>query len=114
MKKHHMGHSKHHSKHHSEHEMHHSKHHSKHHSMHHSEHSEHHSRHDHAESQPKGYGFGENAKEPKGVKASDAGGERHGKIVNGIAMGKADAVSEHAFDGGRHHGVCYEHVRGGK
>lgn len=62
--------------------------------------------------EPRGYGFGSNAKEPKGVKASDESGERKGKIVNGIAMGKADAVGEHKFDGGRHSGVCYEHVRG--
>lgn len=61
--------------------------------------------------EPKGYGFGSNAKEPKGVKASDESGERKGKIVNGIAMGKADGVSEHKFDGGRHSGTCYTHSR---
>jgi hypothetical protein len=62
--------------------------------------------------EPKGYGFGSNAKAPKGVEASDSSGERRGKIVNGIAMGQADAVNEHKFDGGRSKGVCYTHVRG--
>jgi hypothetical protein len=64
---------------------------------------------------PKGYGYGSNAKAPAGVKASDAGGERSGMIKNGIAMGKADNISpDKKFDGGRTSGVCYTHVRGGK
>ena len=62
---------------------------------------------------PKGYGYGSNAKEPAGVKASDAGGERSGMIKNGIAMGKADNISpDKQFNGGRTSGVCYTHVRG--
>ena len=66
---------------------------------------------DNAEMQPKGYGYGSNAKEPAGVKASDASGERHGKIVNGVAMGMADDVSSDQFNGGRSKGVCYTHTR---
>jgi hypothetical protein len=65
--------------------------------------------------QPKGYGYGENAKEPKGVKASDAGGERKEMIKNGIGMGMADNISpDKQFNGGRSSGICYTHVRGGK
>ena len=68
-----------------------------------------------AMNQPKGYGYGSNAKEPSGVKASDAGGERSGMIKNGIAMGKADNISpDKKFDGGRSSGICYTHERGGK
>ena len=67
---------------------------------------------DNAEMQPKGYGYGSNAKEPSGVKASDASGERHGSLKNGIAMGRADAVSSDQFNGGRSKGVCYTHIRG--
>ena len=66
-----------------------------------------------AMNQPKGYGYGSNAKEPGGVKASDASGERSGSIKNGIAMGKADNISpDKQFNGGRSKGVCYTHVRG--
>lgn len=64
-----------------------------------------------AETQPKGYGYGSNAKAPKGVEASDSTGEKHGKIVNGVAMGKADAVSSGQFNGGRSKGTCYTHTR---
>jgi hypothetical protein len=65
--------------------------------------------------QPAGYGYGSNAKEPSGVKASDAGGERMGMIKNGVAMGKADATgADKKFNGGRSSGVCYSHSRGGK
>jgi hypothetical protein len=68
-----------------------------------------------AMNQPKGYGYGSNSKEPSGVKASDAGGERKGMIKNGIAMGKADATgADKKFDGGRTSGVCYTHSRNGK
>ena len=68
-----------------------------------------------AMNQPKGYGYGSNAKEPSGVKSSDAGGERKGMIKNGIAMGKADATgADKKFDGGRSSGVCYTHSRSGK
>jgi hypothetical protein len=39
-------------------------------------------------------------------------GERMGKVVNGVGMGKADATgSDCAFDGGRSKGVCYTHDR---
>jgi hypothetical protein len=62
-----------------------------------------------AEMQPKGYGT--SAKAPKGVEASDSTGEQHGKIVNGVAMGKADAVSSGQFNGGRSKGTCYTHTR---
>jgi hypothetical protein len=63
-----------------------------------------------AEMQPKGYGT--SAKAPGGASASDMTGEKHGKVVNGVAMGKADAMgSNHNFDGGRSKGVCYTHER---
>ena len=65
--------------------------------------------------QPAGSGYGSNAQEPSGVKASDAGGERMGMMKNGVAMGKADATGANKkFDGGRTSGVCYTHSRGGK
>jgi hypothetical protein len=65
--------------------------------------------------QPKGYGQGSNAKEPSGVKASDASGQRMGMIKNGVAMGKADSVgADKQFNGGRSSGVCYTHERGCK
>ena len=60
----------------------------------------------------KGYGFGSNAKAPSGVTASDKSGERMGKVVDGIGMGKADATGpDKMFDGGRSQGVCYVHDR---
>ena len=65
---------------------------------------------DNAEMTPKGYGSG--GKAPAGADAADASGERHGKVVNGIGMGKADGTGpNHAFDGGRSKGVCYVHDR---
>jgi hypothetical protein len=65
---------------------------------------------DNAEMTPKGYGAG--VKRPGGASASDASGERHGKIVNGVGMGKADAVGmDSKFDGGRSKGMCYTHDR---
>jgi hypothetical protein len=67
---------------------------------------------DSAEMQPKGYGYGSNAKAPKGADAADASGNRHEKVVNGIGMGMADRVSSDQFNGGRSKGVCYTHVRG--
>ena len=63
-------------------------------------------------------------REPKGATSRDMTGERHAKIVAGVAMGKADSLG--ARDGshmGRHEGdvgefnegtktgVCYDHVR---
>lgn len=65
--------------------------------------------------EPKGYGYGSNAKAPAGTDAADAGGNRREKIVNGIGMGKADNISpDKQFNGGRTSGVCYTHSRGGK
>jgi len=65
---------------------------------------------DNAEMTPKGYGAG--GKAPAGASGSDMTGERHGKVVNGIGMGKADGTGpNHAFDGGRSKGVCYTHDR---
>jgi hypothetical protein len=67
-------------------------------------------KHDNASKQPAGYGT--SAKAPAGATASDMSGERHGKVVNGVGMGKADATGgNHAFDGGRCKGVCYTHER---
>ena len=49
---------------------------------------------------------------PKGADASDTTGERHGKIVGGVAMGKEDMVGKDAlFNTGRTQGVCYTHTR---
>jgi hypothetical protein len=63
-----------------------------------------------AEMQPKGYGT--SAKAPAGATASDKSGERIGKVVDGIGMGKADATGpDKMFDGGRSQGVCYVHDR---
>lgn len=65
---------------------------------------------DNAEMQPKGYGT--SAKAPAGATASDRSGERMERIVNGVAMGKADATGSNGkFDGGRSKGVCYTHDR---
>lgn len=52
------------------------------------------------------------ATSPKGVDSSDSTGERMGKIVNGVAMGKEDMVGKDAlFNTGRTAGVCYTHSR---
>lgn len=65
---------------------------------------------DNAEMQPKGYGT--SAKAPAGAAASDKTGERMERVVNGVAMGKADATGpDYKFDGGRSKGVCYTHGR---
>jgi hypothetical protein len=65
---------------------------------------------DNAEMQPMGYGT--SAKAPAGATASDKTGERMERVVNGVAMGKADATGpDHKFDGGRSKGVCYTHGR---
>jgi hypothetical protein len=50
---------------------------------------------------------------PKGVLSSDTSGERKGKIVGGVAMGKEDKTMgmEGEFNTGRTAGVCYEHKR---
>lgn len=52
------------------------------------------------------------ATSPKGVDSSDATGERMGKIVNGVAMGKEDMTGKDGlFNTGRTAGVCYTHTR---
>jgi hypothetical protein len=52
------------------------------------------------------------ATSPKGVDSSDTTGERHGKIVGGVAMGMEDGVgSDKLFNTGRTAGVCYTHTR---
>lgn len=53
------------------------------------------------------------AKAPKGASSSDMSGERMGKIVGGVAMGKEDKTAgmEGEFNTGRTAGVCYTHKR---
>ena len=52
------------------------------------------------------------ATSPKGVDASDSTGERMGKIVGGVAMGKEDMTgADKQFNTGRTAGICYEHTR---
>ena len=50
---------------------------------------------------------------PKGASSSDMSGERMGKIVGGVAMGKEDKTAgmEGEFNTGRTAGVCYSHDR---
>jgi hypothetical protein len=49
---------------------------------------------------------------PKGASSSDMSGERMGKIVGGVAMGKEDAKGKDAqFNTGKTGGVCYSHDR---
>ena len=50
---------------------------------------------------------------PKGATSSDMSGERKGKIVGGVGMGKEDKTSgmEGEFNTGRTSGICYEHKR---
>ena len=49
---------------------------------------------------------------PKGAIASDMSGERKGKLVGGVALGKEDNIgSDKKFDGGRSSGICYTHTR---
>jgi hypothetical protein len=52
-------------------------------------------------------------KVPMGALSSDTTGERKGKIVGGVAMGKEDKTAgmEGEFNTGRTAGVCYEHKR---
>lgn len=64
---------------------------------------------DNAEMTPKGYGSG--GKPPAGASASDSSGERHGRLNNGVAMGKADMGSNKDLSGGRSKGMCYTHER---
>jgi hypothetical protein len=49
---------------------------------------------------------------PKNVGKADMSGERMGRVVGGVAMGKEDAMgSDKEFNTGRTAGVCYEHNR---
>jgi hypothetical protein len=61
---------------------------------------------------------------PKSAKASDTGGERKARVVNGVGMGKADMptgrdnshIGKHEgdvgeYNEGRKEGVCYTHDR---
>ena len=50
---------------------------------------------------------------PKGASSSDMSGERMGKTVGGVGMGKEDKIAgmEGEFNTGRAAGVCYTHTR---
>ena len=49
---------------------------------------------------------------PKGADMADSSGERRGKIVGGVAMGKEDMTgSNKEFNTGKTSGICYEHKR---
>ena len=50
---------------------------------------------------------------PKGATSSDMSGERMGKTVGGVGMGKEDKTAgmEGEFNTGRTAGVCYSHDR---
>ena len=49
---------------------------------------------------------------PKGATSSDTSGERMGKIVGGVAMGKEDMTGKDGqFNTGRTAGICYTHTR---
>ena len=57
-------------------------------------------------------------REPSAAKSSDGSGEKGGKIVNGVGMGKADATGRSGggkesgeYNGGRTGGTCYTHDR---
>ena len=52
------------------------------------------------------------AKAPKGATSSDMSGERMGKRVGGVAMGKEDATgADKLFNTGRTEGICYTKTR---
>jgi hypothetical protein len=58
--------------------------------------------------------------EPKGAKSSDSGGERKGKVTNGIGLGKADATGRSngghekgEYNTGRSESTCYNHEKKG-
>lgn len=62
--------------------------------------------------QPKGYGYGSNAKIPAGVAKQERTGERSERMVNGIGMGEADAKgADKTFNSGVTSGTCYTHGR---
>jgi hypothetical protein len=49
---------------------------------------------------------------PKGADKADTSGERMGKIVGGVAMGKEDMTGKDGlFNTGRTQGICYTHTR---
>ena len=49
---------------------------------------------------------------PKAAGKADMSGERMGKIVGGVGMGKEDATGmDKEFNTGKTSGVCYTHVR---
>ena len=51
-------------------------------------------------------------KMPKGATSSDTSGERMGRMVGGVAMGKEDkTLGDKKFDTGRTAGICYTHTR---
>jgi len=50
---------------------------------------------------------------PAGAASSDKSGERMGKKVGGVGMGKEDATGkDKQFNTGKTAGICYEHKRG--
>ena len=50
---------------------------------------------------------------PAGAASSDKSGERMGKKVGGVGMGKEDATGkDKQFNTGKTSGICYEHKRG--
>ena len=56
--------------------------------------------------------YGNSFKRPAGSESSDKTGERMGKKVDGVAMGKMDKVgSDKLFNTGVTAGVCYTHDR---
>jgi len=47
-------------------------------------------------------------KVPKGADKADSSGERHGKIIGGVAQGMEDKTgADKLFNTGRTSGVCY-------
>jgi len=49
---------------------------------------------------------------PKGAVSSDMSGERTGRMVGGVAMGKEDkTLGDKQFNTGRTPGICYTHTR---
>ena len=49
---------------------------------------------------------------PMGATSADTTGERKGKLVGGVAMGKEDMTgADKQFNTGRTAGICYEHTR---
>ena len=57
-------------------------------------------------------------REPAGVTSSDSSGEKGGKVVNGVGLGKADATGRSnggkesgEYNSGRSDKTCYTHDR---